>query len=88
MSVQINVTITRHNIAEIEELLDLALRQGADAFHVFMLVPVGCGAEIAEDLTITLSTARYHVSAILAKLGVSNRTEAAAIAIKKGVVKG
>jgi NarL family two-component system response regulator LiaR len=45
-------------------------------------------AEIAERLTITLSTARYHVSAILTKLGVSNRTEATAIAIKNGVVEG
>ena len=44
--------------------------------------------EIAERLTITLSTARYHVSAILAKLDVSNRTEAATIAIKHGLIEG
>jgi radical SAM protein with 4Fe4S-binding SPASM domain len=48
-SLQINVTVTRHNEHQIEELLRLALSQGADAFHVFMLVPVGCGAEISED---------------------------------------
>lgn len=48
-SMQINVTITKHNETEIDELLTLALDKGADAFHVFMLVPVGCGAEISED---------------------------------------
>ncbi|MHB9130844.1 MAG: radical SAM protein [Armatimonadota bacterium] len=49
MSVQANVTITRHNENEIEQILDLMLERGADAFHVFMLVPVGCGAEISDD---------------------------------------
>jgi DNA-binding CsgD family transcriptional regulator len=37
--------------------------------------------EIAHVLGISLPTARYHVSTILAKLGVSNRTEASAMAI-------
>lgn len=46
MSMQINVTVTRYNISQLEDLLQLALARGADAFHVFMLVPVGCGAEI------------------------------------------
>jgi radical SAM protein with 4Fe4S-binding SPASM domain len=46
MSMQINATVTRHNDAELGRLLQLALDRGADAFHLFMLVPVGCGAEI------------------------------------------
>ena len=53
MSVQANVTITRHNLAEIDDLLRLMLDRGADAFHVFMLVPVGCGADIAEDTRLS-----------------------------------
>jgi NarL family two-component system response regulator LiaR len=66
------------------QTLDLTDRQK----EVLALLTAGLSnAEIADRLTIALSTARYHVSAILAKLGVSNRTEAAAIAIKKGVVK-
>jgi len=47
VSVQINSTIAKHNVAEISSLLDLALALGADALHLFMLVPVGCGLEIA-----------------------------------------
>ena len=47
MSVQINSTIAKHNVAELPDLLRLALDLGADALHLFMLVPVGCGVEIA-----------------------------------------
>jgi len=47
VSVQINSTIAKHNVAELPALLDLALRIEADALHLFMLVPVGCGLEIA-----------------------------------------
>jgi AdoMet-dependent heme synthase len=49
MSVQINSTVARHNVAELPGMLDLALSLGADALHLFMLVPVGCGVEIAEQ---------------------------------------
>jgi AdoMet-dependent heme synthase len=47
VSVQINSTIARHNVTELPQMLDLALSLGADALHLFMLVPVGCGLEIA-----------------------------------------
>jgi len=47
VSVQINSTIAKHNVAELPALLDLALEIEADALHLFMLVPVGCGLEIA-----------------------------------------
>ena len=47
VSVQINSTIAKHNVSELPALLDLALGIGADALHLFMLVPVGCGLEIA-----------------------------------------
>ncbi len=41
--------------------------------------------EIAEMLGLSHPTARYHVSAILRKLDVSNRSEAVAIAIRLGL---
>ncbi|MFC1496897.1 radical SAM protein [Verrucomicrobiota bacterium] len=53
VSVQINATITKHNLNELEDLLNLAQDRGADAFHVFMLVPVGCGVKISEDVRLT-----------------------------------
>ncbi len=46
---QFNTTITRRNVGEIEGVLRLAEERGAKALHVFMLVPVGCGVEIAES---------------------------------------
>jgi len=42
--------------------------------------------EIAERLVISLSTARFHVSSILSKLGAANRAEAAALAVKHCLV--
>ena len=53
MSMQANVTVTRHNLHEVDALLQLMLERGADAFHVFMLVPVGCGAEIDEGVRLS-----------------------------------
>lgn len=52
-SVQINVTVTRKNDAEIEDLLRLCIEKGADAFHIFMLVPVGCGVQISNDVRLS-----------------------------------
>ncbi|MCL5046228.1 MAG: heme b synthase [Actinobacteria bacterium] len=49
MSIQFNTTIARHNVDEIEDILTLAVRKGADALHIFMLVPVGCGLQIADS---------------------------------------
>ncbi|QIG79037.1 response regulator [Stakelama tenebrarum] len=43
-------------------------------------------AEIADYLSISVPTARYHVSEILTKLGVSNRAEAAAHAVREKLI--
>ena len=42
--------------------------------------------DIAERLVVTRSTAKAHVSSILSKLGVSNRAEAVALALKQELV--
>jgi len=49
MSVQINMTIARHNAHQLPEVLGLAKSLGADALHTFLLVPVGCGVDIAAE---------------------------------------
>ena len=49
MSVQINMTIARHNAHQLPQVLDLAKELGADALHTFLLVPVGCGVDIAAN---------------------------------------
>jgi AdoMet-dependent heme synthase len=49
MSVQINMTIARHNAHQLPDVLQLARNLGADALHTFLLVPVGCGVDIASE---------------------------------------
>ncbi|HYL14411.1 MAG TPA: radical SAM protein [Terriglobales bacterium] len=49
MSVQINMTIARHNARQLPQVLELAKSLGADALHTFLLVPVGCGLDIAAE---------------------------------------
>ncbi len=49
VSAQINCTIARHNAGQIEAVLALAESLKVDAVHYFLLVPVGCGEQIAEE---------------------------------------
>ena len=42
--------------------------------------------EIARDLSLELSTVKGHMKAVLDKLGVRNRTEAVAEAVRRGIV--
>ncbi|MBE0534728.1 MAG: radical SAM protein [Phycisphaerae bacterium] len=55
---QINVTLTKHNAHQIEDVYQLARTLGAAAVHIFMLVPVGCGQVLAE--TDMLSPEQYE----------------------------
>jgi NarL family two-component system response regulator LiaR len=62
---------------------DLSLRER----EVLRLIVHGkSNVEIADLLSISLSTARFHVSTILSKLGAANRAEAAALAVKLDLV--
>ena len=53
MSMQINTTVTQHNYAHLDRMYQLALDLGADALHIFMLVPVGCGMTLADDIKLS-----------------------------------
>ncbi len=52
ISMQINTTITKHNYAHLDEMYAMALDLGADALHLFMLVPVGCGMSLSDDIKL------------------------------------
>ena len=52
MSMQINTTVTKHNYEHLDRMYDLALELGADALHIFMLVPVGCGMALTEEIML------------------------------------
>lgn len=52
ISTQINTTVSRHNEPQLPEILKLAQDLGVDAFHMFLLVPVGCGLTIQDEQSI------------------------------------
>ncbi len=54
---QINTTVTEVNLEEIPKVLALALELGAVAHHIFLLVPVGRGKEMADQ---ALSAEKYE----------------------------
>jgi NarL family two-component system response regulator LiaR len=66
--------------------------QGAEALtarerQVLKLMADGLtNADIAEGLVIGVATVKTHVSSIMTQLGVSTRTEATAVAIRRGLV--
>ena len=56
--------------------------------EVLMLMVEGLNNnEIAERIFLSVSTVKFHVSAILSKLGVTNRIEAVALAVQHGLGK-
>ena len=55
--------------------------------EVLRLVARGLGnKEIAELLAISSHTVKYHLAAVLDKLGVRSRTEAVSLGIRRGLV--
>ena len=49
MSLQVNTTVTLHNLLELDAIYERVISEGVEAWHVFMFVPVGCGLQIPED---------------------------------------
>lgn len=50
--VQVNTSVTTHNAHRLEEILDLMHLLRVDAWHLFLLVPVGCGLQVAEKMQV------------------------------------
>jgi DNA-binding NarL/FixJ family response regulator len=56
--------------------------------EVLLLISEGLhNSEIAARLFVTERTVKFHVSSILAKLGADNRTEAVALATRRGLIR-
>jgi len=71
--------------------LGAALQAGAALtareLEVLRLVARGLSnKEIAADLRITTHTVKYHLAAVLEKLGVRSRTEAVSLGVRTGLV--
>ena len=67
--------------------VEIEITLGGQQRRVLALLTKGyTNAELATYLGVSLSTARYHVSSLLLKLGVTNRTEAAALAVRNGLI--
>lgn len=59
----------------------------ARELEVLRFVARGFGnKEIAVELGITTHTVKYHLAALLEKLGVRSRTEAVSLGVRKGLV--
>ncbi|MCL4850967.1 MAG: radical SAM protein [Bryobacteraceae bacterium] len=52
ISTQINTTVSHHNVHQLPDIMKLAETLGVNAFHIFLLVPVGCGLTISEDQSV------------------------------------
>lgn len=54
---QINTTVTKDNLGSFRQIFDLCEQLGAVAWHIFLLVPTGRGAAIADQV---ISAAEYE----------------------------
>lgn len=54
---QINTTVTKRNVDEIPHILGMAEEIGAEALHIFLLVPTGRGKELENE---EISPAEYE----------------------------
>ena len=50
---QINTTITKRNLTELQEIYDTVTKIGAVAHHIFVLVPTGRGELLAQEENLT-----------------------------------
>ena len=87
----IDPALTTELIGDLTQPADPATAMGSDLsgreLEVLGLIVRGhTNPEIADELVISRFTARNHVTSILEKLGVSRRSEAAAIAVRDGLV--
>jgi heme b synthase len=50
LAFQVNTTVTKRNMDELQQIFDCARTQGAVSFHPFLLVPTGRGKDMASEV--------------------------------------
>jgi DNA-binding NarL/FixJ family response regulator len=78
------VRLTRHVANDPSTLAEILSEREVDVLR--LLAGGKHNAEIARELYLSPHTVRNHISSILAKLDLTNRTEATAVAIRAGLV--
>jgi DNA-binding NarL/FixJ family response regulator len=74
-------------LRQVRHPASLDVRITARELEVLRLVARGRqNKEIARDLAVTERTVKFHLSAVMRKLGVSNRVEAVSAAIRLGLI--
>ncbi len=71
IAVQINSTISRNTVDYSDKMLTLAESLGVCAWHIFLFVPVGCGAELPDEQILSPTEAENFLHKIY---GYSQRT--------------
>ena len=83
----LNKTAAQNEMRPDNEIEEFKPDLGEKQQNVLRLLVKGfTNPEIAEQMGFSIPTARYHVSVILQKLEVSNRSEAAALAVRDRLV--
>ncbi|MEG4321873.1 MULTISPECIES: response regulator transcription factor [unclassified Microcoleus] len=72
--------------AKLADRMDNAQLSDRELDVIRLIVTGKCNHEISKILQISESTVKFHINNILGKLGVSDRTQAAIAALKRGIV--
>ena len=81
------VAASQNSISETNDVEELLEPLTPREHQVLCLLALGlANKEIAARLNISEHTVKFHVAAILGKLGAASRTEAVALAIRRGLV--
>lgn len=69
ISTQINCSVSTKNVSERDEVVQLARELGVSALHFFLLVPVGCGAELPDSMRLGAENYEEFLTWLLEKQG-------------------
>ncbi|MDP2866282.1 MAG: radical SAM protein [Elusimicrobiota bacterium] len=71
ISTQINCSVSTRNVAERDAVVKLARELGVDALHFFLLVPVGCGAELPDAMRLGAENYEEFLNWLMVRQGAA-----------------